>query len=477
MNTAEGPVSSHFEWILNLINVGVHVVNRHGVTVYYNETMANMDGLSRQQVLGQNIFDLYPSLTDETSTLFLALQKGEKIVDKLQTYVNMQGKQITTINSTYPLVEGDQVMGAVEIAKDISNVMSMYDQILDLSKQLIVSRQKNKASIGTADYHFSDMIGKDRTFRKAISVAKKVARSPSPVLIYGLTGTGKELIAQSIHNASIRSHKPFIAQNCAAVPKELMEALLFGTNRGAFTGSVDRQGIFEQANGGTLFFDELNNLDLGLQAKLLRVLQDGKIRRIGGMTEQKVDVRIIAAMNIRPQEAMEKGLLRSDLFFRLNVVSIELPTLAQRKEDIPLLVDHFIHKFNDLFGTQIRGIADAALQRLLQFDWPGNVRELGHAVEAAFNMMDIGDELLEERHLPDFLFEHSPVAPTLNRLQPAMSQIANMGLPSMLEQFERDMIMSIYEECGGNVSKTAEVLGLKRQALQYKLNKYKIRKI
>lgn len=470
--------ASQFEWILSMIDVGVHIVDLQGETVYYNETMANIDGLSREKVLGLNVFELFPSLTSETSTLHLVLQTGEKIVDKLQTYVNMQGKHITSINSTYPLYEDGEMVGAVEIAKDISNVMSMYDQILDLSKQLVASKQRNKSSIGTADYHFSDMIGQNKSFHKAVSIAKKAARTPSPVLIYGSTGTGKELVAQSIHNASSRRNGPFIAQNCAAVPKELMEALLFGTNRGAFTGSVDRQGIFEQANGGTLFFDELNNLDLSLQAKLLRVLQDGKIRRIGGTTEQKVDVRIIAAMNIPPHEALEKGILRSDLFFRLNVVHIELPTLAERREDIPLLVDHFIKQCNELFGTHVRGISDAALQRLMQFNWPGSIRELGHAIESAFNIMDLGYDLLEEHHLPDFLFETAPeVAVPLTRLKPAIPPISDIGLPNMLDQFERDVILNVFEQYGGNISQTAQALGLKRQALQYKLNKHGINKM
>ncbi len=154
-------------------------------------------------------------------------------------------------------------------------------------------------------------------------------------MIYGPTGTGKELVAQSIHNVSAQRNQPFIAQNCAAVPKELMEGLLFGTTKGAFTGAMDRMGIFEQANGGTLFLDELNSLDLGLQAKLLRVLQEGEVRRVGGSKEQKINVKIIAAMNISPEEALERGIIRSDLFFRLNVVTIQMPSLSERKTDIP----------------------------------------------------------------------------------------------------------------------------------------------
>ena len=466
--------TSQFEWILNIINVGVHIVDKQGETVFYNETMAGIDGLKREEVLGKNIFQLYPSLTDETSTLYLALAKGTQTAETIQTYVNVQGKTVTSINSTYPLYEEDEIIGAVELAKDITNVMNMYDQILDLRQQLVESRKKNKPAAGSADYHFSDLIGESSAFQQAISIAKKAARTHSPVMICGATGTGKELVAQSIHNASIRRDEPFIAQNCAAVPKELMEGLLFGTTKGAFTGAIDRQGIFEQANGGTLFLDELNSLELSLQAKLLRVLQEGKVRRIGGAAEQEVNVRIIAAMNASVTEVLDQGILRSDLFYRLNVVHVDLPSLQERKSDIPLLVEHFIQKFNRLFGSHVRTVSEKALERLLHYSWPGNIRELGHAVESAFNIMDIGYDVIEEHHLPHHLVD-SPFrqVPVTNRLERPKG---NIDLPNMLEEFEKDTIMGVFEEYKGNISKTAEALGLKRQALQYKLNKYGISK-
>lgn len=404
MDTTFKDWAQQFEWILDIIDVGVHVVDRQGVTVFYNEMMASIDGLSQDQVLGKNIFQLYPSLTDDTSTLKMVLKQGEKIVDKIQTYVNVKGKKISSINSTYPLYHRGEIVGAVEIAKEITKIMNMYDQLLDLRRQLTESQHKMGKSSGTAQYHFDDLIGSHPTFQKAVSFAKKASRSSSPVLISGPTGTGKELVAQSIHNASIRRGNPFIAQNCAAVPKELMEGLLFGTTKGAFTGSIDRQGIFEQANGGTLFLDELNSLDHVLQAKLLRVIQEGKVRRLGAMEEKEVDVRIIAAMNISLNEAMEKGILRKDLYYRLNVVHINLPPLRERKEDIPLLVAHFIEKFNGRFGTTVRGIKPSALERLKAYHWPGNVRELGHTIESAFNLLEMDHALIEEYHLPPHTF-------------------------------------------------------------------------
>lgn len=464
---------SQVEWILNHVHDGIHIVDKQGITIFYNETMAKIDGLGSDEVLGKNIFHLYPSLTGETSTLYMALQQGVETTDMIQTYFNMQGSQVTSINSTYPLYEAGEVVGAVEISKDFTKVMSMYDQIVELRQKLAESQKKNTPSAGSADYCFSDIIGRSPAFQQAISLARRAARTHSPIMICGPTGTGKELVAQSIHNASIRREQPFVALNCAAFPKELMEGLLFGTAKGAFTGAVDRSGYFEQANGGTLFLDELNSLDLLLQAKLLRVLQDGKIRRVGGSVEQQVDVRIIAAMNVAPSQALEQGILRSDLFFRLNVVQVELPPLHKRKEDIPLLVEHFIEKFNASFGFYVRTISDKALSRLLHYSWPGNVRELSHAIESTFNMMDIGCACIEEHHLPAYLFEAPAVRDSLVRF---MRPAGSMNLPDLIEEFERDAISQVLENCSGNVSRTAEALGIKRQALQYKLNKYGIRK-
>ncbi|GMX65712.1 hypothetical protein Elgi_49830 [Paenibacillus elgii] len=293
-------------------------------------------------------------------------------------------------------------------------------------------------------------------------------------MICGASGTGKELIAQSIHNASIRRDKAFIAINCAAVPKDLMEGLLFGTRKGAFTGAVDRPGFFEQADEGTLFLDELNSLDISLQSKLLRVLQDRKIRRVGGDVEQEVDARIITAMNMMPSEALQSGIIRSDLFYRLNVVTIVMPSLQERKSDIPELANHFIQHFNNLFGMDVKGISDPAMQKMMQNHWSGNIRELEHSIESAFNMMDGGQDLIQEYHLPAYVFQTKKEEISL--ASPAdFSQ--EIDLPKMLEELERDAIMTMLDKCQGNVSKTAEALGLRRQALQYKLDKYNIQRV
>lgn len=470
--------TNYFEKMLNIIDVGVHLIDNKGITVFYNDKMAETDGFNRDQVLGKNFFDLFPSLTNETSTFVKVLQTGKEIREKIQTYVNVTGKRITTINSTYPLMEDGEIIGALEVAKDITSIVHLHDQILDLRHQIYESPQKDKKNTSSAPYHFSDLIGKSESFLNTVSFAKKTSRTSSPVLICGPTGTGKELLAQSIHNAGARRNRPFIAQNCAAVPNELMEGIMFGTARGAFTGAIDRAGLFEQANGGTLLLDELNSLDLFLQAKLLRVLQDGMVRRIGGTHDKHVDVRIITAMNIDPKEALEKGFLRNDLFYRLNVVNLYLPPLAQRKEDIPILAQHFTEKFNAIFGMKITGISPSAMNRLIDYHWPGNIRELSHAIESTYNMMELECETIEEHHLPASLMKNNikASAPTLLS-HPWSDKIANLSaerLTDKVKQMERETITDALQNYQYNITLTAKALGIKRQALQYKLNRYGI---
>lgn len=468
--------SEEFEWLLGIINVGIHLVDKEGTTLFFNETMAEIDGLDRRDVIGQSVFDLFPSLTNESSTLIGVLRTGEEIVDKVQTYMNMKGKQITSINSTYPLLKDGEIVGAVELAEDITRIVQLNDQVLDLRQQLYQRTKEKKSTKNDTQYHFSDLIGASASFQQALTRAKRAARTHSPVLICGPTGTGKELIAQSIHNASIRRDKPFIAQNCAAVPRELMEGLLFGTIKGAFTGAIDRPGIFEQADGGTLFLDEINSLDIMLQAKLLRVLQDGRVRRVGGAVEQEINVRILAAMNIRPHEALKYNILRSDLFFRLNVVNIELPPLLDRRDDIVLLTNHFIDKFNQTFAMKVQGVSEEVKAVFLAYTWPGNIRELRHAIEAAFNMLEENEEQIEVRHLP-LQFSEVPAeymsSDTSRSTVPSPSTYP-IDLPGYIDRIEREILSEALQHYEGNISKTANSLGIKRQALQYKLKKFNL---
>jgi transcriptional regulator with PAS, ATPase and Fis domain len=285
------------------------------------------------------------------------------------------------------------------------------------------------------------------------------------VLITGESGTGKELIAQTIHQLSPRAGFPFIAINCAAIPETLLESEIFGHEKGAFTGAADRrQGCFELADRGTLFLDEIGEMTPATQVKLLRVLQERTFRRLGGRTEQSVDVRVIAATNVDPATAVQQGKLREDLYYRLNVFSLRLPTLRERKEDLPLLVQAFIGEFNTRNQKSIAGVDQAAMRLLEHYAWPGNVRELRNVIERATILAS--GPFIETRHLPPVLTDEPPV--------PQQPQLA-LAPGTTVEEAERRLIVMTLAHTRDNKTRAAEILGISLKTLHNKLNKLRLR--
>jgi DNA-binding NtrC family response regulator len=306
----------------------------------------------------------------------------------------------------------------------------------------------------------TDMIGSGPAMAKVFDLVKKVAPSNASVVISGESGTGKEIVARAVHNLSPRKEKPFVALNCSAIPATLIESELFGYERGAFTGAEQRRlGNFELAHNGTLFLDEIGELPLELQAKFLRVLEERKFRRLGGRSEVEVDVRVICATNRDLKEEIRRGRFREDLYFRLHVFTIVLPPLKDRREDIPLLVHHFIDKFNGETGKHVQGISPGALSILQGYSWPGNIRELRNTVERAMILVD-GD-VIGEDHLPPDMPTSRPEAATLRM---------PLGIP--LEKVEKDYILASLQKNGGNKARTAEILGISEKTLYNKLNRY-----
>ena len=306
----------------------------------------------------------------------------------------------------------------------------------------------------------TDMIGSGPAMQRVFELVNKVAPSNASVVISGQSGTGKEVVARAIHNLSPRKDKPFVALNCSAIPATLIESELFGYERGAFTGADQRRiGNFELAHNGTLFLDEIGELPLELQAKFLRVLEDRKFRRLGGRAEVEVDVRVICATNRDLKEEIRRGRFREDLYFRLHVFTIVLPPLRERREDVPLLVHHFIEKFNGETGKRVQGVTPAALATLQGYAWPGNIRELRNSLERAMILVD-GDVIGEE-HLPPDLQATRPEA--------AMLRVP-LGVP--MEKVEKEYILASLQKNGGNKARTAEVLGISEKTLYNKLNRY-----
>lgn len=373
--------------ILGSVEEGIHAVDREGITVFYNQVAGRLDGLVPEEVVGRHVLEVFPSLRKDTSTLLQVLGTGNRIEHVRQTYTTVRGKKVHTVNSTLPIFADEQLVGAVEVAKDLTQVKELSEKLIDLQAQLSSPRKKTAGSLLEARYTFEDIVTRDNRLIQLKELAARAAATDSSVLVCGETGTGKELFVQAIHNLSPRRRKPFIAQNCAALPASLLEGLLFGTIKGSFTGAENRPGLFELAHGGTLFLDEINSMPMELQAKLLRVLQEKHVRRVGDTKLTPVDVRVLAATSSDPLAAIEQKLLRSDLYYRLNVVYLSLPRLAERRADIPLLTKHFLDIYNEQMGKQVADVEPQVMDCFLQYDWPGNVRELQHAIEGAMNLV------------------------------------------------------------------------------------------
>jgi DNA-binding NtrC family response regulator len=313
--------------------------------------------------------------------------------------------------------------------------------------------------------NFGSLIGSAPEMRKLYQIIEQAAPTSASVLIMGESGTGKELVAQTIHQLSPRAAFPFIAINCAAIPETLLESEIFGHEKGAFTGASDRrQGCFEMADHGTLFLDEIGEMAPATQVKLLRVLQERTFRRLGGRQEQSVDVRVIAATNIDPAEAVQKGRLREDLYYRLNVFAMKLPPLRDRKEDLPLLIQSFINEFNTRNQRSIAGVDHEAMRMLEHYQWPGNVRELRNVIERATILAP--GPFIEATHLPPVVTHEPGPAPE--------AQVA-LGPGTTVEEAERRLIMMTLQHTRDNKTRAAEILGISLKTLHNKLNKLRLR--
>lgn len=455
-----------FQRILDEIDVGVHVVNEEGRTTFYNKKMAQIEGMDYEDVLDKNLLDVFSFNQDEDSTLLQALKNGSKIKNAKQTYFNNKGQEITTINNTFPIMEDGEQIGAMEIARDVTKL------------EKLIRENMNKG--GDTRYTFDSIIGSSDEINEVIEASKRATRTSSSVLIIGETGTGKELFAQSIHNGSSRSSKPFISQNCAALPDSLIEGLLFGTKKGAFTGSIERPGLFEQANGGTLLLDEINSLNPSLQAKLLRVLQEKTVRRVGDTKDRTVDVRIIATINEDPIDAISEDRLRKDLYYRLSVVSLFIPPLRKRRKDIRDLAQFFIEKYNQLFGMNVAEIDEEVMSKFEQYDWPGNVRELEHIIEGAMNLIDQEETIsyvhlpLHFRNKPQFKEEPNETGHLEDLLIQKNKPIKS--LEQYIQEAETYYLKKVLKHHGNNITQAAKSLCMSRQNLQYRLRKYGVRK-
>jgi PAS domain S-box-containing protein len=434
-----------FRVILNSIADGVFTTDSEGRITFLNKAAEEITGFSGKEALGRYCFDIFRADICQTRCALKETLKTKKEIINLPATILRKGGQKVPISISTAVLKNErgQIIGGVETFRDLS-------AIEELKKEL------------SQRYTLGDIISKNHRIHEILNILPDTAESDSTVLIQGASGTGKELFAKAIHNLSRRKTKPFIKVNCGALPDPLLESELFGYVKGAFTDAKkDKPGRFALANGGTIFLDEVGDMSPSLQVKLLRVLQEKEYEPLGSNSPRKTDVRIIAATNKDLSKLVSEEKFRDDLFYRLNVVKIDLPPLKERREDIPLLIDAFIQKFNAKMGKQIAGLSDQALRLLLRYDYPGNVRELENAIEHGFvlcrgNLIDLDclpKELTQEqvkRELPATQFkEETPFG-----------------------RAEAEVIEKTLKKHGGNRIKTAQELGIDRTTLWRKIKKY-----
>lgn len=453
---------------LNYLDEYIEIIDPTGKLIVSSTGFEELDGFDRKCIVGRNVREVY-DLDDQSSQMLTSMRDKTPKKNVYMKYFSRAGKPVHIMMDIFPIFPNDNSksdsIGSIAITRDVTNIQELSSKLLDLQRELLSVKGKKKN--GTR-YTFDDILGQSPAINSLLLAARKVSYSDSRVLILGETGTGKELLAQSIHSQSLRANNPFIAVNCSAIPETLLESFFFGTVKGYYTGAEDKAGFFEEAGSGTLFLDEMNSMSVYLQAKLLRVLENQSIRRIGSNKEIPINVRIISAMNIDPSEAIEKGLIRSDLYYRLAAVTLECPPLRERQEDLTLLVKSFIDQYNKLLGKSIKTLSKAASTIFQNHSWPGNIRELRHTIEHAMNLAESTDTELSAMYLPQHLKKQN----TTIKIIPNLKHEADLKM--MIEQFEKELIIQALIDNNGNINKAAKQLHVSRQNLFYRIKRLNI---
>jgi transcriptional regulator with PAS, ATPase and Fis domain len=443
--------------------IGICILNRDGIAIYRSKINEELTGIKNENVLGKH-YTAVPHHKD----LLEVLNKG---VAKLwQPFKTISGQK--AMIQRFPLKQGDKIVGAMSIIsiKNINEMISLAEEY-NLLKDKLKYFNTELRRLRSTKYTFDNIIGTSLQNTNTIKTARSYAEGHSPVLITGETGTGKELFAQSIHMASNRCDGPFVRVNCGAIPSELIESELFGYEEGAFTGAKrgTKIGKFELAEGGTIFLDEISSLSLSLQPKLLAVLQNREIERIGGNRPIKIDFRVISATNKNLQEMIDSGDFRSDLYYRLGVLPINLSPLREKLQDIYPLANHFVQEFNTEYGFNISDINDDVLEVLTSWTWPGNIRELRNVIEHAVQMSD--KKHIRNRDLPEYLVTNYK----LKKDRPKTKNYFN-AVKSSRENVEKKLIESTLLANKWNKSRSAEQLGISRPHLYALIKKFKLKR-
>lgn len=450
-------IQTMLEAIIHSSDDAISVVDEKGRGILINPAYSRITGLTEEEVIGK------PATTDisEGESMHMQVLKTRKPVRGVKMRVGPHKKEV--IVNVAPIIVNGKLKGSVGVIHDVSEIKELTQE-LNRARQIIRTLE--------AKYSFEDIVGDSEEMQLAKDQAKLCARTPATVLLRGESGTGKELFAHAIHNGSDRKFNKFVRVNCGAISESLLESELFGYEEGAFSGAKrgGKRGLFEEANNGSIFLDEIGEMTPKIQVKLLRVLQENEIVRVGGTKPIPVNVRVIAATNVNLEKAIMNGTFREDLYYRLNRMPIHIPPLRQRKDDIPKLCNHLLRKLNQEYGRNIEGLTDQALLKLKQYDWPGNVRELENVLGRAIIFMKFNEVIIDHNHIPDL----SDTKKIDEKNEKFIGFLEEESLASKLEKFEKQVIIEALKQNSGNKTATAKKLGISVRNLYYKMEKYNL---
>lgn len=475
--------------ILNNIHSAVYIIDESGTILYVNHAVEEMDNVSAKELIGKNVLHAYDDNQFEEgkeSPSIVALRDQYYLSDANLEWKS-GGRVVNALTTVIPIMDNGIRQGIVTICDDYEQMKKRVIEHMEYSDRKVYSPNIHNLGNGTR-YVFSDIVGSSSMIWNAIEATKKFAARNMPIMLYGETGTGKEMFAQSIHNASPFYKGPFVAVNCAAIPENLLESTLFGVKKGAFTGSTDAMGLFEKAAEGTLFLDEINSLPMSMQAKLLRALQEKEFQRVGDTVVRKLKCRIVSATNDMPNALIVRGKLREDLYYRLSTGFVVIPPLRARGNDLDKLISTTIDRLNQEYGMVIIGLTPELNRMLHEYSWPGNVRELVALLERAFNLASEADGYLGLEHIMSYerqkiqedIKNHKKESTSLNAVivteEAGMQLYIEKDINYMVNEYEKNLIEKALTQTGGKLSKASHLLGISRQALSVKLKKYGIDK-
>ena len=450
----EQELSAYWETVLNTIQDGLMVVDRAGTILSVNRALEAITGYSREDMIGSPCSALHCDICDiardENGDYWCVLFRTGSLKMRRCILERKDGRYVHVLKNASLLRDSNgNTIGAVETLTDITEIIQKDHQIEAFQREI-------RSQDG-----FHGILGSSASMQKIFSLIASATHSDAPVIIFGESGTGKELVAEAIHETGARRGKPFVKVNCAALNESLLESELFGHVKGAFTGAYrTRKGRFEAARGGDIFLDEIGDLPLSIQVKLLRVLEEMVIERVGENTPIQVDVRIVSSTNKDLEGLVEKGLFREDLFYRINVIPISVPPLRERVEDIPLLAETFFRRVRMKSGKDIQGISGEAMKKLVDYHWPGNVRELKSAFEYAF--VSCQDSIIQPHHLPP------------NILWGQKGQGSPTSVPVNRDEIKKRQLLDALKKAGGNQSEAARILGVSRVTVWNRMKKFNI---